>query len=122
MIDAAARELVLQYVNNTKYANLRTRPQRSIIELCCGRDSRIGATIGEHSNDCLVARVTEDDDLTPERGLRKVIAFLQLFPGFPNFAVDCSPTCGRFCLLYWGTLAFWHRFYEGEACEALGRL
>ena len=48
-----------------------TAYKRVIIEICCGEDSRLGQPTN-YSGGCLIIRVTISDDISTDKGVRKV--------------------------------------------------
>ena len=88
------REILLDLLKDTDYHGLHRRPQRIIIELCCGHDSLLGSSKGPHSDGCLVIRITESDDFNSEYAINKILAVLRYFSGVPTLIWIAFPCTG----------------------------
>ena len=64
-----------------------------LIEICCGKDSRIGHKT-RYSKICLVIRITIDDDFSKRVGVDKVIQALEQYSGYPILIWVSIPCTG----------------------------
>ena len=76
-------KFILKLLEDTEFRDLKVRPRRIIIELCCGPDSKLGSMRSPQSEGCLVVRITEEDDFNSEYGIQKILHVLQFFAGLP---------------------------------------
>jgi hypothetical protein len=68
-------------------------PNRIMIELCTGHDSRLGRA-ASWSKGCYCIRITVDDDLTSWDGVVKAVAVLQQYPAVPALIWVSIPCTG----------------------------
>ena len=48
-------------------------PQRILIEVCCGPNSKLGDTSRKQAHGCIVFRVTEQDDITSPKTRKRIV-------------------------------------------------
>ena len=70
-----------------------SRIERVIIEICCGKDSRIGQKT-KHSEGCLIIRVTIDDDFGTDDGVNKILLALEQYMCYPILVWVSIPCTG----------------------------
>ena len=93
--DEELEQRVLQILKDTPFAGLKKKPERIIIEICCGKDSLISSGKSFASKGCLCIRITEEDDFNSQQGIQKIMDIIEHFKDLPILAwVTCPCTGG----------------------------
>ena len=85
---------ILEILRGTPFEGLKRRPDRVIVEVCCGEDSKISACTSHSSAGCLGVRVTIKDDFNSDRGIQKILDVIFYFADIPVVLWNTFPCTG----------------------------